>query len=1543
MRVMRGVCVCLVLFVAMVFASCGGGSSIGVALSPNSEGIDLGQSASITATVTNDSTNSGVSWTCTGAACPASIPTGSTFTFTPSVTGSAQFTAASVKQPSISKSTTITVNAVPSITTASLPNGVVGTAYSGGQIAATGGTTPLTYSVSVGTLPAGLTLNSSSGAISGTPTTASTTPVSFTVKVTDASAAAAQSATKALSITVSQAPAITSANKTSFVVSTAGTFTVTSTGVPTPTMSETGALPSGVTFVDNGNGTGTLSGTPAAGTAQSYSISFGANNGVGTAASQSFTLTVGQAPAITSANATTFTVGSAGTFNITTSGFPAPSFTESGALPSGVTFTDNGNGTAKLSGTPAAGSGKQYSLTITATNGVGSNAQQTFTLTVDETPAISSANKISFTVLTPGTFQVTTSGYPTASIVESGTLPAGVTFVDNGNGTGTLAGTAASGTAGAYPITFTPNNGVGSPVAQNFTLTIGQAPAITSGNNTTFTANTAGSFSITTSGFPKPGLTESGSLPSGVTFTDNLNGTATLAGTPGATTGGVYNFTITANNGVGSNATQSFTLTVDQAPAITSGASTKFSVGGAGTFNVTATGYPTTALSETGSLPSGVTFVDNHNNTATLSGTPASGTNGSYPITITASNGIGSNATQAFTLTVDTAPVITSVNNATFTVGTSGTIFTVTTTGTPTPNLSISSGTLPNNLTFVDNGNGTGTLSGTPATGTGKSYAITFKATNTSGSGTQAFTLNVDEAPKITSVNNATFTENTSMSFTVTTSGFPAAGISETGSLPSGVALADNGNGTATLSGTPASGTSGSYPITITANNGISPNGTQSFTLTVNAAPVFTSSTSTTFTVGASGTFTVSASGNPTPSISTTNTLPSGVTLADNGNGTATLSGTPATGSGGVYNITIKATSTSGTTNQSFTLTVDEAPGFSSNSTATFFLNVNNTFTVQTTGYPQNTMTIVEAGPLPSGVNFVDNGNGSGTLSGTPGSTTAGTYPITFTATNGIGTPSVQNFTLTVSSDPCASFSSGSESLLNGSYAFLLKGFDDGKFSGESGQQEPALVGGVLTFNGSTTSPSITAGALDLNLNGTAGLDSLSVSSGTYKVGSDHRACMALNLSDGSTEHYAVSLANISSGVASTGHMISFDASSGTGTVFATGTLKKQSSTIPTTLSGNFAFVISSTQNTAKSGALSAAIGVIKLSSNGSVTGGEADSNDDGTLDKQCGSPTDWTATAACYSISNGTGGGYSIAANGRGSVTFTASAGGSSQALNYEVYVVSSTDFLLLSTADQTGNGNSLQGGEALQQSGSFSKSSLNGNGVFYQSGFDCSSGTNTNCTINISNPNGTAGSNTIIARFTGNGSGGGSGTFYASSSGSIQTGSLSGAIYSVDSNGRTLVTIPAATTGCNTHCTLLMYLVGTNHAWELGDDQGVGVGGLEPQSATSASGTYAFGGINPAIPNGGLSEGVATFTAGAPGTVSGTNDNNDPQNGLQPGQPIGADFTVDGTGFGEIPNSGTSCTPTSGNCQFMFYVVSSTRAIGMSGGNGGIQPADQ
>ena len=157
---------------------------------------------------------------------------------------------------------------------------------------------------------------------------------------------------------------------------------------------------------------------------------------------------------------------------------------------------------------------------------------------------------------------------------------------------------------------------------------------------------------MTTTGFPASALTETGALPSGVTFVANANGTATLAGTPAAGTGGTYALTITAANGVTPDATQSFTLTVDQAPAITSASSTTFTTGTAGTFTVTTTGFPNSALTEIGALPSGVTFVDNSNGTATLAGTPAAGTAADYSLTITAANGVTPNATQSFTLTV---------------------------------------------------------------------------------------------------------------------------------------------------------------------------------------------------------------------------------------------------------------------------------------------------------------------------------------------------------------------------------------------------------------------------------------------------------------------------------------------------------------------------------------------------------------------------------------------------------------------------------------------------------------------------------------------------------------------------------------------------------------------------------------------------------------------------------------------------------------------------------------------------------------------------
>ncbi len=829
-------------------------------------------------------------------------------------------------------------------------------------------------------------------------------------------------------VAVNAPPTITSSNATTFTVGSAGTFTVTThPGYPTATtLSESGALPGGVTYTDNGNGTATLAGTPAAGSGKSYTLNLTASNGILPNATQTFTLTVNEAPTIKTANHTTFTVGSAGTFSVTAGGWPKPALSASGALPSGVTFTDNGDGTATLAGTPAAGTGGAYPLTITASNGVGPDAVQSFTLNVDQAPAITSANAATFTVGTPGTFTVTTTGFPTAALSKSGGLPSGVTFSDNGNGTATLAGTPGAGTGGTYAITITASNGVGSDATQSFTLTVHQAPAVTSANSTTFTVGAAGTFTVTATGFPTTTLSKTGSLPAGVTFVDNGNNTATLAGTSGAGTGGTYPLIITASNGVGVDATQSFTLTVDQAPAITSATATSFIELVSGTFTVTTTGFPTGAsitISKSGSLPTSVTFTDNHDGTATLAGIPALGTNGSYPLTITASNGVTPDATQSFTLTVLHGLVITSADHTTFTVGSSGT-FTVTTAASTTPALS-KTGALPGGVSFTDNGDGTATLSGTPAASTGGTYPITITAHNgVSPDAVQSFTLTVGQAPAIISANAATFTVGTPGTFTVITTGFPAAALSKSGGLPGGVSFTDNGNGTATLAGTPGAGTGGTYAITITASNGTAPDATQGFTLTIHQAPAVTSANNTTFTVGAVGTFTVNATGFPTTVLSKTGSLPAGVTFVDNGNNTASLAGTPGAGTGGTYPIIITASNGVGVdATQSFTLTVDQVPAITSANSASFVVGVTGSFNVTTTGFPTGaSMAISDSGALPSGVTFTDNGDGTASLGGIPAAGTAGSYPLKLTAHNGVGSDATQNFTLTVNN--ALSFSS---------------------------------------------------------------------------------------------------------------------------------------------------------------------------------------------------------------------------------------------------------------------------------------------------------------------------------------------------------------------------------------------------------------------------------------------------------------------------------------------------------------------------------------
>ncbi|HZG92302.1 MAG TPA: fibronectin type III domain-containing protein, partial [Pseudonocardia sp.] len=105
--------------------------------------------------------------------------------------------------PQSAASASVTPNQSPSLAFAAPPAGQVGVAYSH-QLTVTNGTAPFTWSISAGTLPAGLTLNATTGLLSGTPTAAGSSPV--TVRVVDASG---QVATRAITLVIAAAPTLT--------------------------------------------------------------------------------------------------------------------------------------------------------------------------------------------------------------------------------------------------------------------------------------------------------------------------------------------------------------------------------------------------------------------------------------------------------------------------------------------------------------------------------------------------------------------------------------------------------------------------------------------------------------------------------------------------------------------------------------------------------------------------------------------------------------------------------------------------------------------------------------------------------------------------------------------------------------------------------------------------------------------------------------------------------------------------------------------------------------------------------------------------------------------------------------------------------------------------------------------------------------------------------------------------------------------------------------------------------------------------------------
>jgi len=567
-----------------------------------------------------------------------------------------------------------------------------------------------------GTLPPGLSVNSTTGVISGTIGARAEGPYNVTITATSSGVPGTVSFTWNVSDT--NPPSFTNPGPQTSLVGAVINLPTVPVDADLHSINATGLPPS----LGIDSNTGVISGTIAADTGGTYSVTVSANDGT-VSGGISFAWTVNQLPAITSADHTTFTVGTPGSFTVITgNSYPKPSLSRTGNLPSGVTFTDNHNGTATLAGTPAA-PGAIYVFTITASNSVGS-ATQTFTLTVSEPSLID---------------HVATAPDGLSYSVDGTTYSTTQAFAFTPESTHTLATTSPqTGVAGTQYVFHDWSDGGA------------QSHQITATTATTYTANFTTQYLLTISASPDG----AGTVGPASGYYD-AGATVTVSATPNpgyvfvGWTGNVAN---TNNNPttVTMNAPQTVAAQFQQtqAPTISSQAQTTFKVGVAGSFTVTATGKPTPALTETDNFPaaSGISFHDNGDATATISGTAATGTGGTYTFSITASNGVLPNFTQIFTLIIVAPPVLNdSFGASTILVnGTTSLSFTVTNPNRTTALTGIGfSDTLPAGLVISAPNGLTGSVDGGTITALQGTSVISLSGASLAAGGSGTFSVNV--------------------------------------------------------------------------------------------------------------------------------------------------------------------------------------------------------------------------------------------------------------------------------------------------------------------------------------------------------------------------------------------------------------------------------------------------------------------------------------------------------------------------------------------------------------------------------------------------------------------------------------------------------------------------------------------------------------------------------------------------------------------------------------------------------------------------------
>ncbi|MBB1616513.1 IPT/TIG domain/outer membrane autotransporter barrel domain-containing protein [Pseudomonas sp. UMC65] len=651
---------------------------------------------------------------------------GTSISYTPTAgfSGTDSFTYTATNASGTSSPATVTITVTPptlAITPTTLPNGTQSTAYSQ-TLSTSAGTAPYSYAITAGSLPAGMSLNTGTGTLSGTPTAGGA--FNLTITATDAYSA---TGSRAYTLLINGLPPVANALSTTVAAnSSANTIPLNITG---------GAATSVAVASAPSHGSATASGTsisytPTAGFSGADSFTYTATNASGTSSPATVSITVG-APSITLSpgslsNGTAGTPYSA-TLNATGGAVPYSYSITSGSLPTGLSLN---TGTGAISGIPSAAG--TSNLTITATDTNGATGSQAYSITINIQAPVASAGS--------ATVAANSSANPIPLSLSGGAATSVAVASAASHGTATASGTSISytptaGFSGADSFTYTATNASGTSSPATVSITV-SAPSITlsPGSLSNGTAGTPYSSTLSATGgtVPYSYSITSGSLPTGLSLN---TGTGAISGIPSAA--GTFNLTITATDTNGATGSQAYSITINiQAPVASAVSATVAANSSANPIPLSLSGGAATSVAVASAASHGTATASG----TSISYTPAAGFSGADSFTYTATNASGTSSPATVTITVSAPSLV--LTPASLGAGTAGSPYSATlsaTGGTVPYSYSITSGSLPTGLNL---NTASGLISGTPITSGSSNLVIT--ATDANGAtGSQAYSITI--------------------------------------------------------------------------------------------------------------------------------------------------------------------------------------------------------------------------------------------------------------------------------------------------------------------------------------------------------------------------------------------------------------------------------------------------------------------------------------------------------------------------------------------------------------------------------------------------------------------------------------------------------------------------------------------------------------------------------------------------------------------------------------------------------------------------------